>query len=569
MHVATTKRRHGDREYKSHLLRQSYREGGKVRHRTLANLSYLPEEVIELVRRALRGETISTSGSTAVEVISSSPHGHVAAVASLAQTLGFPEILGPSCPERDVAFALIVARVIKPSSKAAATRWWVRTTLAEDLGIKGVGTDDVYGAMDWLGARQGAIESTLASRHLVSGGLCLYDLSSSYMEGSHCPLARRGYSRDQKKGKAQIEYGLLCDPEGRPISIEVFKGNTADPVAFMSVVETLRERFSLGEVVVVGDRGMITAARIEALRAMGGMGWVTSLRAPQIHKLAEEGALQLSLFDETSLAEIAHPDYPGERLVLCRNPALAQERARKRQDLLRGTEALLDKVVSGSGRGRLRSAAQIGVRVGRDVNRYKMAKHFELEISDGVFSYSRKADAIASEAALDGIYVVRTSVARERLSAPEVVEAYKGLKHAERAFRSLKSVDVELRPVFHRLEARVRAHALVCMLACYLVWHLRRAWAPLTFTDEAPPTRSDPVARATRSAGARRKAARKRTDEDVAIHSFGEIIDILGELPRNVVRVAGAVQADVLTTPTDVQRRAFELLGLPLPLRCV
>lgn len=568
MHVATMKRRHGDREYTYHLLRQTYREGAKVRHRTLANLSHLPPDVIDLVSRVLKGDLPAVSSGT-IEVVASAPHGHVAAVTTAARALGFPEILGPPSKERDIAFALIVARVLRPGSKAAASRWWTRTTLAQDLGLGGVGTDEAYGAMDWLIGRQDAIEGALAARHLVPGGLVLYDLSSSYVEGRHCELAARGYSRDRKRGFAQIEYGLVTDKEGRPISIEVFAGNTGDPSAFTSAVEIVRRRFGLKEVVMVGDRGMITTARIDALKGLEGTGWITALRAPAIKALAaDDGPLQLSLFDETNLAEITHANYPGERLIACRNPALAIERSRKRTELLAATEIELGKVTAAVGAGRLKDPAKIGERVGRVANRYKVAKHFVLDIGEGYFAYEKKTDQIAAEAALDGIYVIRTTVGTETMSAGEVVETYKSLARVEAAFRSLKSVDLELRPIFHRLEGRVRAHALICMLAYYLVWHLKAAWAPLTFVDEDPLRRDDPVAKAKRSPKALSKASSGRTADGLIAHSFTEILDHLGEMARNTVRVGGVTEADVVTTPTEIQRRAFELLGVPVPQRC-
>lgn len=569
MHVATIRRRHGDREYTYHLLRQSYREGGKVRHRTLGNLSRLPPAAIEAVKAVLRGEPLALGEGAGVEVLRSLPHGHVAAVAGAAHTLGFPDLLGPACRERDLAFALIVARVIRPASKAASTRWWQRTTLAPDLGIEGADPDDCYRAMDWLLHRQEEIEERLAGRHLKEGGLVYYDVSSSYLEGRACELGRIGYSRDGRRGRPQIVYGLVCDPEGRPVAIRAHPGNTADPATLGPAVSRIKERFGVSRCVLVGDRGMITSARIEALRGLGGVDWVTALRAPQIKALAEAGAIQPSLFDEEDLAEITHPDYPGERLVVCRNPELGAERARKREELLSATEADLAKVQAQVEAGRLRRPEKIGIRVGQVLNRYKMGKHFTLDIATGRFGFARNGEAIEAEAALDGVYVVRTSVPGEALSAAEVVGAYKALAHVEQAFRSLKTVDLEVRPVYHRLADRVRAHLLICMLAYYLVWHLRRAWAPLTFTDEHPPARPDPLAKAARSPEATAKARRGRTAEGLPAHTFGEILEVLGELPRNTVRVGGAAVAEALTAPDPIQRRAFELLAVPLSLRCL
>ncbi|MGH9156671.1 MAG: IS1634 family transposase, partial [Acidimicrobiales bacterium] len=471
VHVARIVRKYKDREYVSHLLRRSYREDGKVRHETLGNISALPERTIELIRQSLAGKDHVVAGE-GFEIERSLPHGHVAAVMAEASALGLPALLGPACAERDLALALVVARVCRPGSKLATTRWWADTTLAADLGVADASTDDVYAAMDWLLGRQGHIEAALARRHLVAGGMVLYDLSSSWMEGSHCPLAARGYSRDHKAGKAQIEYGLMTDPEGRPVSVEVFAGNTADPTAFVAAVDKVRSRFGLADVVMVGDRGMITTARIRAIREIGGLGWVTSLRAPAVAALAADGGpLQMSLFDQSSLAEISHPDYPGERLVACRNPALAAERARKRTELLAATEALLAPVAAAAGAGRLAGADRIALRVGRCVNRHKMAKHFALDIGDDRFAYTRKAGAIAAEAALDGIYVLRTSVPADRLDPPAVVTAYKNLAHVERGFRILKVDDLDLRPIHHHLEDRVRAHVLICTLAAYLLWH--------------------------------------------------------------------------------------------------
>jgi hypothetical protein len=568
VHVATTRRHYKDKVYETTLLRRSYREDGKVKTETLGNLSHLPPETIALIRESLAGKTHVEAGAD-WEIERSLAHGHVAAVWAMADKLGLAKLLGPACPERDAALALVVARAVRPASKLATTRWWTSTTLAADLGVGRASTDDVYAAMDWLGDRQAGIEAALAKRHLSSGGRVLYDLSSSWMEGRCCPLATRGYSRDGKAGKDQIEYGLTCDPEGRPVAVEVFAGNTADPTAFISAAATVKDRFGLAEVVMVGDRGMITTARIEALKELGGLGWITSLRAPAIQALADSGALQLSLFDETNLAEISHPDYPAERLVACRNPALADQRSRKRDELLAATEADLAPIAAAVERDRrpLRGADKIGLRVGKVVNRHKMAKHFELTITDDQFSYTRKTDAISGEAALDGIYVIRASTPHTAsLDAGRIVEAYKDLKFNEAGFRSLKAIDLDLRPIHHFTEARVRAHVFICMLALYLVWHLRRTWAPLCFTDEATPERADPVARATRSAAARAKAARKRDLDDQPLHSFATLLDELATLTRNTIVFTGGARITKLATPTPLQRRAFELIGAPIPI---
>lgn len=567
VHVARVVRKYKDREYVSWLLRRSYRQDGKVKHQTLANLSALPARAIADLRASLAGRRLVDAEAT-VEVTRSLPHGHVAVVWQLAAKLGMPALLGPPCPERDLAMALLVARVVEPGSKLATTRWWADTTLAADLGVADASTDQVYAAMDWLVDRQDAIERRLARRHLQPGGLVYYDLSSSWMEGTHCPLAARGYSRDRKRGKAQIEYGLLADPAGRPVAVEVFAGNTGDPATVASQVDKVRGRFGINRLVMVGDRGMLTAARVEALRALGGVGWITTLRAPAIAALAAQGVVQPSLFDEVNLAEITHPDYPGERLVCCRNPALGAERARKRAELLDATAAELDKVTRQVEAGKLAGAAKIGLRVGRVLGRFKMAKHFTLDIADRHFTYARDQAAIDAEAALDGIYVVRTSMAPSELGAPEVVAAYKGLAKVEQDFRSLKTVDLDLRPVHHRLEQRVRAHVLVCMLAAYLVWHLRKAWAPLTFTDQTPTERADPVTPAVRSPQATRKASTQQTSDGTPAHSFQTLLDHLATLSRQTIAFTdpAGVTIDKLTTPTPTQRRAFELIAAPIPL---
>jgi Transposase DDE domain len=568
VHVVTTRRHYKDKVYETTLLRRTYREAGKVKNETVGNLSHLPPEAIEAIRQILKGEQLVAAGTQA-QIGRSLPHGHVALVWQAARQLGLPGLLGPAGRQRDLALALVIARVLRPASKLGTTRWWGDTTLAADLGVADASTDEVYAAMDWLVGRQDRIERTLARRHLEPGGLAYYDLSSSYVEGHHCQLAARGYSRDQKVGKDQIEYGLLTDPQGRPVAVEVFGGNTADPTAFTAVVQGVRGRFKLKRLVLVGDRGMITSARVDALRKLEGMGWITCLRAAQIKALAEDGPLQLGLFDEMSLAEISHPDFPGERLVACRNPALATERARKRGELLAATETELDKVSRLVEGGKLKGAAKIGVRVGRVLGRFKVARHFDLQITDTTFSHARRHDQIAAEAALDGIYVVRTSVAADRLDAPGVVEAYKRLANVERDFRSLKSIDLELRPIHHWRDGRVRAHVLVCMLACYLVWHLRRALAPLCFTDEQPLPRPDPVVPAQRSVAAAAKASRHRLADGTPTHSFRSLLDHLGTLTRNQVRFAGQphpVITELLATPTPTQRRAFELLGASIPL---
>ena len=577
MHVATITNRRVDksgqpREYVSHLLRRTYRDGAAVKHETLANLSPLPEAAIEAVRAALAGKTLVVAGE-GLEVTGSLPHGHVAAVHAQAKALGLPALLGPVGRDRDIALALIIARVCRPASKLATTRWWTGTTLAADLGVAEASTDEVYAAMDWLAGRQDGIETKLVRTHLSGPGnpdrLALFDLSSSWAGGRHCPLAARGYSRDGKKGLPQIDYGLLTDPAGRPVAVRVFPGNTADPTAFTTIVDAVRDTFKLTDMVMVGDRGMITSARVEALRELGGFGWVTALRAPAIAALAaDDGPLQMSLFDQANLAEITHPHYPGERLVACRNPALATQRARKRLALLEATDTELTKIVAAVVAGRLAGAGKIGVRVGKVVGRYKMAKHYTLDIAEDTFAFTRNEDQITAEAALDGLYVIRTTVAAEVMDSAKVVATYKSLARVERDFRSLKAIDVDLRPIHHYTETRVRAHMFICMLAAYLAWHLRQAWAPLTFTDEQRPEGADPVAPARRSQGADRKAATKTTTDELPATSFTALLDHLGTLTRNHLRVAGNDTSgfDLLAVPTPTGRRAFELIGAPIPL---
>jgi hypothetical protein len=587
MHVATVKSgyatKSGERRvYESHLLRRTFREDGKVKHETLANLSALPVEQIELLRQSLKGETFIPAGA-ACTVLRSLPHGDVAAVMTQARVLGLPALLGPPSRQRDLAVALIVSRVIRPGTKLSTLSWWSDTTLGVDLGVTHASTDEVYAAMDWLLSRQEAIEARLARRHLANETtnpqrMALFDLSSSWMEGRHCELARLGYSRDGKKGKPQIEYGLLTDPAGRPVAVRVFAGNTADPAAFIEAVSVVRDRFGLCQLVMVGDRGMITCARIEALRQLStsdsaGLGWLTCLRAPQIAELAaDNGPLQMSLFDQQDLAEIAHPDYPGERLVACRNPALAEQRARKRDDLLTATEDLLTPVITAVTQGRLAGAAAIGLRVGKLINKYKMAKHFDVTITDATLTLTRRQAAIDAEAALDGIYVIRTSISADQLDAADVVTAYKNLSHVERDFRIIKVDDLDLRPIHHRLPDRVRAHVLICMLAAYLVWHLRRAWAELTYTDEHPPARTTPVAPAQRSATAARKASLQHDEHDRPVRSFRGLLHHLATLTRNDIRYGNTDRDPVVPTlavATPTQRRAFELLGTAVPLTLV
>ena len=563
VHVATTRRHYKDRVYETHLLRRSYREGGKVKTETVGNLSHLPPELIDLVRRGLAGERFLPASG--MEIRRSVPHGHVAAVLGTLRSLGVERLIEPRRSRaRDLVVGMLVARLIAPASKLATARGLGATTLGDLLGIGDASEDELYGALDWLGERQARIEARLAARHLVPGGLVYYDLSSSYLEGSHCPLARLGYSRDGKKGTLQIEYGLLADPDGRPVAVAVVPGNTGDPATVPATVDTLRTRFGLERIVLVGDRGMLTSARIETVRAAGFL-WISALRGPAIRTLAGDGALQLGLFDERNLAEISHPDFPGERLIVCRNPALAAERARKRIELLAATEAALARVVARVEAGTLRGAARIGLALGRVVDRFKMAKHFELEIGDDHLVVTRREQAIAAEAALDGLYVLRTSVPAERLDAPSVVRSYKRLSRVERAFRGFKAADLAIRPIRHWTEDRVRAHVFLCMLAYYVQWHLERAWAPLLFRDEEPADLPDPVAPAARSEAALAKARSHELADGTPAHSFKTLLAELATLTRNLVVPAGAPDEaafEIIATPTPLQARAFALLGL-------
>jgi hypothetical protein len=565
MHVARVRRVHEGKEYVSVLLRQSYREGHSVKHRTLASLTALPDTVVDAIERSLRGERLVPAGE-AFRIRRSLPHGDVAAVLGMLRSLGLDGLLDrrPS-RQRDLAIGLIVARVLTPASKLATARMLGQSTLGEVLGLAGATEDELYGALDWLLARQERVEAALARRHLGSGSLVLYDVTSTYVEGTHCPLAAHGYSRDHRPDRAQIVFGLVTDERGCPIAVEAFSGNTADPATLETQIDKVRTRFGLTDIVLVGDRGMLTSARIERLKALGGIGWVSCLRSPAIRRLVDAGDLQLGLFDERNLAEIQSSEFPAERLVVCRNPALAAERARKREALLVETEAALATVARLVERGRLRTAAAIGLRVGRVVDRKKMAKHIELDIADGQFAYRRREGVIAAEAALDGLYVVRTSVGPEQLDAAAVVETYKRLAVVERDFRMLKGDELAVRPIFHWRADRVRAHLFLCLLAAYVRWHLEAAWAPLLFHDEAPPARADPVGPRERSAGAVRKDRDHRTADGFAVHSFGTLMAELATLTRNRVVPVGATDDaafEVLAEATPLQARAFELIGV-------
>ena len=581
MHVARTPSKYVDKaggvhRYESVLVRRTYRDGNKVRHETLANLSKLPAETIAVIEATLKGQ-VMVPAEAACTITRSLPHGHVGAVAAMARRLGFPALLGPACRSRDLVLGLIISRVIRPASKLSTLSRWSDTTLGGDLGVAGASTDEVYAAMDWLLDRQDAIEKKLAAKHLGPEAnpsrMAMFDLTSSWVTGRCCELAAYGYSRDGKKGLPQINYGLLTDPAGRPVAVRVLPGNTADPAAFTGIVEVIRDTFGLTRLVLVGDRGMITSARITALRELNtdtatAFGWITALRAPAIAALArEDGPLQMSLFDTQDLAEIAHPDYPGERLIACRNPALAAERARKRNELLQTTEADLAAIAERVARGILAGAGKIGEAVGKVIAKRKVGKHFRRDITDTSFTYQRDQAGIDAEAALDGIYVLRTSAPADELDPATVVNSYKNLAHVERDFRSIKTDDLDLRPIHHRLDERVKAHVLICLLACYLIWHLRQAWAPLTFTDEHPPTRDNPVAPAQRSPQAHAKAATQHDADGNSLRSFHGLLDHLATLTRNDIHYHGTnTTVPTLAEPTPDQRRAFDLINSPIPL---
>jgi transposase len=573
MYVARVPNRNSPPAY---LLREGYRENGKVKSRTLANLSHWPLAKIERMRRLLRDE-VPTAADAGLTMLRSLPHGHVAAALGTARKIGLDRLLATGrAPARLVALtlAMIVARVIEPASKLATARQLDAATATSSLGpllaLEAVSEQELYAALDWLLSRQSQIEQKLARRHLSDGTLVLYDVTSTYFEGRTCPLAQYGHSRDDKSDKLQIVFGLLCASNGCPVAVEVFEGNVADPSTLAGQVEKLKQRFRLKNIAVVGDRGMITAARIETLLKPAGLDWITALRAGSIKALLERDAFQLSLFDERDLAEVSSPEFPGERLIVCRNPLLAAERARKRQDLLAATEADLLKVAKSVTRKRnpLRGADQIGLAAGAVLNRHKMAKHFALTITDSHFSFAREVDSIDAEGKLDGFYVIRTNLAQDALAATDVVRSYKDLSHVERAFRSIKAVDLHIRPIHHRLSDRVRAHVLLCMLAYHLEWHMRQALAPILFDDHqravAATARSSIVASAQRSNAARRKAATKRTDDDLPVHSFQSLLAELATFTRNSMTVSAAPEDVFLLYPqhTLLQQRAFELLAV-------
>jgi transposase len=557
------------------LLRETYRQDGKFCKRTLCNLSHWPTAMVEGLRGVLKGGTVIPAGQDAFTVIRSLPHGHVAAAVGIARKIGLDGILGPDGNRcRDLVLAMLVGRILNPVSKLATTRALSPATascsLGEVLGLGDVDDDELYAALDWLLVRQPAIEAILAKRHLTNGTLVLYDVSSSYMEGRCCPLAQRGYSRDGRRGTLQIVYGLLCAPDGCPVAIEVFDGNTGDPKTLAPQIEKLKQRFHLDYVVLVGDRGMITEARITEDLKTAGLDWITALRAPAIKELMNSGALQLSLFDQRDMASITSPDFPGERLIVCRNRELAAERTRKREDLLAATEKDLTSIKTAVERKRnpLHGTAEIALKVGEVLNTHKMKKHFDLQITDATFSFARKTDAIAAEAATDGIYVVRTSLAADTLDDAQTVRSYKSLSLVERGFRCIKTVDLHVRPVYHWLEDRVRAHVFLCMLAYYLEWHMRQKLAPMLFDDtereEAEAQRSSVVAQAQRSKAAVKKQTTGLTEDGLPVHSFRSLLDDLATLARNTITTAITPHypLTVLTRPTPVQQKAFDLLGI-------
>jgi hypothetical protein len=561
MHVSTTTRRVGEREYTATLLRRSYRQDGKVKKETLANLSHLPAAAIDAIRRVLAGETL-VNATDAFEIERALPAGHVNAALAMARRLELAKLLDRSpSRERDLCLAMILGRVICPGSKLGMVRTLGQSTLASELGVEGADEDDLYLAMDWLLERQGAVEDRLSRRHLADGEMVLYDVSSSYFEGRACPLAKLGYSRDGKRGLPQIIYGLLCDRDGRPVAVEVFTGECHDDKTLPSQVAKLKDRFGLSRIVVVADRGMVTTANITLLAQTDGVDWITALKAPTIKKLARSGIFQPSLFDEQNLGEITDaPEFPGERLIVCRNPLIGAQRARKREELLAATETDLAQIAHRVNHGTLQGADLIGLAVGPALKRYRMRKHFQITITDTTFTYTRDTAGIAAEAALDGFYILRTSLTATDLHAGDVVRAYKNLEQAERAFGSLKGPELQIRPIHHHLEARVRAHVLICMLAYYLTWHLKAAWKSLLFTDEHRPSSPDPVAKALRSTSAQHKAQTKRTTTGQPAHSYRTLLAELATQTRNTTRLRGHTATfEKLTQPTALQAQALEL----------
>jgi hypothetical protein len=563
MHVSTTTRRSGENEYTATLLRRSYRQDGKVKKETLANLSHLPPAAIDAIRRVLAGETLM-GAEDAFEIERSLPAGHVNAALVMARRLELAKLLDRSASrQRDLCMAMILGRVICPGSKLGTVRTLGQSTLASELGVEGADEDDLYAAMDWLLERQNAVEDRLAARHLADGEMVLYDVSSSYFEGRTCPLGKLGYSRDGKSGLPQIIYGLLCDTDGRPVAVEVFSGEVHDDKTLPAQVTKMKDRFGLERVIVVADRGMVTKANIEILKEAPGVDWITALKAPTIKKLAKSGVFQPSLFDEQNLGEITGvEEFPGERLVVCRNPLVGAQRARKREELLAATETDLAQIAHRVTHGTLQGADLIGLAVGPALKRYRMKKHFQITITDTTFTYTRDSAGITAEAALDGFYILRTSLTDTDLDAGDVVRAYKNLEQAERAFGSLKGPDLQIRPIHHHLPDRVRAHVLICMLAYYLTWHLKAAWKRLLFTDEDRPVSPDPVAKAVRSRAAQHKAQTKQTSSGAPAHSYRTLLAELATQTRNTTRLHGhASTFEKLTQPTALQAQALDLVA--------
>jgi transposase len=570
IHVATTKRLYKGTLYRTHLLRRSYRVGSQVKHETLGNISHLPEELIELIRRFLAGERF-VAAVAAFQVERSLPHGHVEAVLGMIRKLELDRLIySKRCRERDLVLAMMVERLLHQCSKLATTRLWHETTLAEELAVADASEDNLYAALDWLLDRQPQIEKKLAARHLSEGGRVLYDVSSSYYEGRTCRLAIFGHDRDGQKGLPIIVYGVLTDAEGRPVAVDVYPGNTGDPTTLADQVDKLRQRFGLERVVLVGDRGLLTRTQLGILKQYPGLGWISALRSAEVRSLVETGCLQLSLFDQQNLAEIHSPDFPGERLVACHNPLLAAERHRKRQELLTATETELSRITRQVKR-RTKTPlteAEIGLKVGRVLNRYKMAKHFTVKIADGQFQWARNLEAIQREQQLDGIYVIRTSEPEPQLSAPNAVRHYKSLSQVEQAFRCLKGIDLRVRPIHHRTEDHVRAHIFLCLLAYYVEWHMREALAPLLFADEdlkRNRATRDPVATAEPSTAVKAKKAVRLTTDGLPVHSFDSLLEALGTRCRNTCRVKATpskASFSQLTEPTPLQARAYQLLGL-------
>jgi len=566
VHVVTTSRTYKGKTYHSHLLRRSYRENGLVKKETVANLSSLGDSIVDLIRRALRGEELVPVGNI-FDVVRSPHHGHVDAVLTAVRRLGLESIIASHhSRERDLVIAMVAARILEPQSKLATTHWWHTTTLPEMLGVSDADENDLYSAMDWLLKRQRRIEKKLAARHIGNDSMVLYDLTSSYFEGVTCPLAALGHSRDGVSGKLQVNYGLMTDRRGRPVSVSVFKGNTGDTRTLLPQVNKAKKDFGIERLVLVGDRGMITQTQIDELKDIEGIDWIGALRPEAILKLVEDKSIPMGLFDKRNLFEVTHPDFPGERLVACKNPALAKMRGEKRKALIDATRRELEKVRGMVQRGRLKGSDKIGVRVGKVIDKYKVAKHFVLNIADDVFGFEIDEKKVAAEAALDGIYVIRTSLEEERLGAEEAVRSYKLLAQIERAFRSFKSIDLNVRPIRHRLEDRVRAHIFLCMIAYYVQWHMIEAWRPMLFCDEDQTAKEmcDPVAPAKRSKAALKKAHTGRLENGARVHSFRTLLQSLSSLVRNKCRRknAGADELtfDVNTIPNPEERKAYELL---------